>query len=307
MSPKLLWIGLGNMGSGMAKNIAEKAKLDQPLMLYNRTTQKAHDFSQKLPAGKSEVVSSLPEGVSKADIVFICLSNDAVVESTVGEILKGDVAGKLVVDMSTIHPDTTDRIAKAVHDKGAEFVAAPVFGAPPMAESGQLVTVMAGPKAAVDKVRPYFKGVTSKAEIDMADQPYRKALIMKMVGNTFILNMNEQLAESHVFAEKIGLDANVLHDWISTMFPGPYAAYSKRMMTGDYYDREFPAFQVDLARKDAGHALNLAKSVGVRLPNTEIADAHLAQVKKIKGDKGDIAGIYGVVRMEAGLKYENKE
>lgn len=305
MAPRLLWIGLGNMGRGMCKNIVEKAGLDEPLLVYNRTRQRSEELSAQLGTDKTEVVESIREGASKAEIIFITLSKDDVVEAAINEVLESYVTGKLIVECSTIHPDTTERIANAVVAKGAEFVAAPVFGAPAMADAGQLVGVLAGPKSSVDRAKPYFKGVMARAEIDMSDEPYGKALTLKLIGNTFILNMVEQLAEGHVLAEKSGLGTKYLHGWIESMFPGPYEAYSNRMLSGDYYQRDYPLFAVDLARKDAGHAMSLAKASGTRMRVAEVADAHLAEVKEHVGELGDIAGIYGAVRLEAGLTFEN--
>lgn len=66
-----------------------------------------------------------------------------------------------------------------------------------------------------------------------------------------------------------------------------------------------PLFAVDLARKDAGHALTLAKAAGAKLKDVEVADAHLAEVRRHQGPRGDITGIYGAVRQESGLKFEN--
>lgn len=66
-----------------------------------------------------------------------------------------------------------------------------------------------------------------------------------------------------------------------------------------------PLFAVDLARKDARHALNLAEASGTKMKDVEVADNHLAAVQKHMGSRGDIAGIYGAVRQEAGLKFEN--
>lgn len=289
----------------MCKNLIEKGDLDQPLLLFNRTTQRAVDLSKTLPPGKSEVVESLEAGVSKADIIFITLSEDHVVESTVAQAIKSGVKGKLLVDSSTIHPETSERVAKGVVEAGAEFVAAPVFGAPAMADAGQLIGVLAGPKAAVDKARPYYKGVMARAEVDMSDEPYSKASTLKIIGNTFIVNMIEQIAEGHVLAEKSGLGTKYLHDVIGHVFPGTYAAYSTRMLTGDYHKREEPLFAVDLARKDARHAMSLAKAAGTTMHNVETADRHLVGVKEHAGEKGDIAGIYGAVRKEAGLTFEN--
>ena len=64
-------------------------------------------------------------------------------------------------------------------------------------------------------------------------------------------------------------------------------------------------FAVDLARKDVKHALDLARASGAKMKDLEVADGHLADVQKHKGSKGDIAGMYGAVRQEAGLKYDN--
>ena len=107
-----------------------------------------------------------------------------------------------------------------------------------MAESGQLVCVLAGPASDVEKVKPYCKGVMGRAIIDFSDQPQGKATLLKIIGNTFILNMVETLSEGHTLAEKSGLGNDNLHQFIETMFPGPYTAYSGRLMSGDYYKRD---------------------------------------------------------------------
>ena len=65
-----------------------------------------------------------------------------------------------------------------------------------------------------------------------------------------------------------------------------------------------PLFGVNLARKDAKHAMDLAKSSGAKMKDVEVADGHLAEVQKHMGSRGDIAGIYGVVRQEASLAFE---
>jgi 3-hydroxyisobutyrate dehydrogenase-like beta-hydroxyacid dehydrogenase len=145
-----------------------------------------------------------------------------------------------------------------------------------------------------------------RADIDYSNQPAGSATLLKVIGNTFILNMCEVLSEGHVLAEKSGLGTSNLHSFIETMFPGPYTAYSNRMLEGDYYQREEPLFHVDLARKDARHALALAESNGCSMPALKVAEQHLVKVKEHLGEKGDIPSIYGAVRQESGLKFENK-
>ena len=107
-----------------------------------------------------------------------------------------------------------------------------------MADNGQLICVLAGPASAVERVKPYCKGVMGRANIDFSDQPHGKATLLKIIGNTFILNMIESLSEGHTLAEKSGLGSENLHQYIEIMFPGPYTAYSTRMMGGDYHKRD---------------------------------------------------------------------
>lgn len=297
---------MGNMGKGMVKNLVEKGNLDKPLILYNRTRKRSEELAAKLPEGKTEIVDSLEEGIKKADIIFTIVSNDAAVQSVFEDLLKGDVAGKLFVDCSTIHPDTTDQVAKSVTDKGAQFVASPVFGAPPAAEAGQLVFVPAGPKSSIERLRPFMKGVMGRAEIPFEDKPYSHSSKLKLVGNSFILNTVTILGEGFTVAEKTGIGADALQQFVDTLFGGIYSIYADRMVKGTYWKMEEPLFSANNARKDAGHAMNMAKGVGVDLKTVAVADEYLKSVAEYAGgDKGDVAGIYGSARKNAGLKYEN--
>lgn len=116
----------------MCKNIIEKGDLDKPLILFNRTTKRATDLSNTLASGKSEVTSSIGDLVAKADIIFTCVGDDAAINETIDEALKSSAKGKVFVDCSTVHPDTTAALAKKIIEAGSEFVACPVFGAPAM-------------------------------------------------------------------------------------------------------------------------------------------------------------------------------
>jgi 3-hydroxyisobutyrate dehydrogenase-like beta-hydroxyacid dehydrogenase len=184
-------------------------------------------------------------------------------------------------------------------------VACPVFATPAMAEGGWLVCVLAGPKEDVEKVVPYCKGVMGRANIDFSGQPPEKATLLKVIGNTFILSMVETISEGQAVAEKTGLGVDILHQFLEVMLPGPYAAYSNRMKSGDYYKREEPLFAGDLALKVARHTQALANKAGVHMKNVEIASEYLKVVKEHVGGRGDIAGIYGAKGVEAGLKFEN--
>lgn len=113
----------------MCKNLVEKGNLDKPLVIYNRTKQRSDDLAAKISSdvgsGKTKIADNIRDAVTGSDIIFMCLGDDAAVNDTVDTILKEDVGGKLIVDCSTVHPDTTNALEKRITGKGAEFVGMP--------------------------------------------------------------------------------------------------------------------------------------------------------------------------------------
>jgi len=131
-TPQIAWLGLGNIGRGMCTNLVSKGNLSQPLIIYNRTQQRAEDLSAKLGPGKTKVASSIEEAVKSAELIFMCLGDDASVKDTIEIALaiSGGVRGKLFCDCSTVHPDTTNDVAQRITGEGAQFVACPGKSSP---------------------------------------------------------------------------------------------------------------------------------------------------------------------------------
>lgn len=136
----------------MSKNIAKKANLDQPILLFNRSPQRSLDLQAELGPDTADIVDSIVVGVAKADIVFLCVIDDKAAEDTVQEILKSDVRGKLIVNCTTVHPNTSDKLGQIVEAAGADYVASPVVGQQPVAEAGNLLALLSGPKGSVERV-----------------------------------------------------------------------------------------------------------------------------------------------------------
>lgn len=307
--PRIAWIGLGNMGRGMASNILKKSPENTysgPLQLFNRSPARSALFVQKHPEHSITIAESVAAATAAADIIFTCVGDDAAINSIFEAALAADAKGKLFVDCSTIHPDTTAALSAACEKSGARFVACPVFGAPAMADAGQLVSVPAGAPEDVKRVAPFLDGVMGRATLDFSGREPGTATHLKLVGNTFILAMVEAISEGLVLAETTGLGTDAVKQFLTTMFPGPYVAYADRMMSGDYHRREEPLFTAKLARKDAGHALKLAEKGGAQLKGLQVTKQHLEEVIQHMDDKGDIASVYGAVRQESGLKFENE-
>jgi 3-hydroxyisobutyrate dehydrogenase-like beta-hydroxyacid dehydrogenase len=129
MSPQLAYIGLGNIGRGMCANLVAKGNLDKALILYNRTTSRAEALAEKLGRSQTKVAAIVADAVRPADIIFICLSSDAASRQMMKQTILGDetidVARKVFVEVSTLHPDTVNELGAAITAKGAEFVVSP--------------------------------------------------------------------------------------------------------------------------------------------------------------------------------------
>ncbi|KAK6419745.1 hypothetical protein LTR95_017024, partial [Oleoguttula sp. CCFEE 5521] len=82
-NPRIAWLGLGNMGRGMVKNIVEKGKYTAPLGIYNRTTSRSEKLASTLPSDKVKILTSIEDAVSQADIIFACLGDDKAINETI--------------------------------------------------------------------------------------------------------------------------------------------------------------------------------------------------------------------------------
>ncbi|KAK0113512.1 hypothetical protein ONS95_013768 [Cadophora gregata] len=246
--PVLGWIGLGSMGLNMAKNLQKHltASVAPPLNFTNRTLSRGVSLVELggIPC------ATIAELVSKADIIFSSISDDSVLDNIVSKMLAcSSLVGKIIVDTSTVHPDSSVRASKKLTEAGAVFVAAPVFGASPVAEAGQLLFVVAGPRVATEAIAPYLKGVMGREVISLGED-VSKASLMKTSGNFITAGMMEIVAEAHVFAEKTGLGSEAMELLIKENY-GPLAyTISRRLTTGVY----FPAKSRSQHRQNHGPA-----------------------------------------------------
>ncbi|KAI1389943.1 6-phosphogluconate dehydrogenase [Hypoxylon trugodes] len=298
------WIGLGSMGIGMSKNLQKHlSSTSAPPLIYTNRTISRGDPLKAIGAVAAE---SVGEVAKKSDIIFSCVSDDAALRHVADEIVaSGNINGKVYVDCSTVHPDTSVAISKQISESGAEFVAAPVFGASAVAEAGKLIFVTAGPSTATSRIVPYLNGVMGRSVIDMGTE-VSKSSLLKIAGNVCVISFMEVICEAHVFAEKTGLGPAILEKMLGDMFGPIIESYSKRVTTGAYVPEPGgkAGFDVQLAIKDIKHALNSATAAGTSLEVSEIALKHLQKAKSLVSDRPlDSSSIYGAIRTEADLDF----
>ena len=107
----------------MSKNLVQKGKLEKPLILWNRTSSRAHSLSAKI--GHSIVVDTVEDAVRQSDIIWSCFMDTDVVRDIFQKILKCDIKGKLFVECSTINSSFTNELAADIEAAGGEIVAMP--------------------------------------------------------------------------------------------------------------------------------------------------------------------------------------
>ncbi|TVY28031.1 putative oxidoreductase [Lachnellula hyalina] len=311
--PRLGWIGLGSMGLAMATNLQKhlKANSAAPLHFTNRT------LSRGAPLEKlgGVPIASVSEVLKGSDIIFLSLSDDAALQSIVSQILtppSGSLAGKIIVDTTTVHPDTTSSIASTLTEAGALFVAAPVFGASPVAATGQLLFIVAGPQKALDAIKPFLKGVMGRGVIELGEDA-SKASLMKTSGNFITAAMMEMISEAHVFAEKTGLGSENMEMLIKENYGELAYTMSKRLTTGAYCPPkgESPWSDLGLGIKDVGIGISCAEKAGTRLKVGEVALGHLKEASVWAEEEGvgrklDSSSMFGVIRRDAGLEFQTE-
>jgi len=246
---RLGFIGLGNMGHPMAKNL-EKAGF--PLSVYNRSADKAADFS-----AASQVCTDIPKLVAESDIIFTMLSNDDAVHAVYETILQLPIAGKVFVDMSTISQAASVEIGKLLRNEQADFVDAPVAGSTQPAKEGTLIFMVGTSSASLSRVKPYLS-VMGKEVLHLGENG--QGIAAKLCINYYLSILYQGMAETVLFAEKMGINASDMMRIINESASGSGAS---RVKTPLLVNNEFPAaFALDFMLKD----VKLAANAGANFP-----------------------------------------
>lgn len=171
------------MGLGMATNLQRHLSgLGAPPLHYHNRTMSRGQTLQELGGVPCESIASL---VSNSSVIFLSLSDDSALAATLDAIIGAgagnDLSGKIVVDTSTVHPRSSGKAQARLRASGAVFVAAPVFGASPVAAEGRLLFVLAGPEDAVRVISPFLVGVMGRGVIRLGED-VKEASLLKTAG-----------------------------------------------------------------------------------------------------------------------------
>lgn len=274
--PKVAWIGLGIMGSPMAENLI---KAGYSVTGFTLEREKL----DRLTANGGTAAPSIAEAVADADVIITMVPASPQVEAIAyGEdgILAHAKRGALLIDMSSITPQTSIDLAEAAGEKGVRVLDAPVSGGEAGAIEAVLSIMVGGEPADFDQAKPVFD-VLGRTIVLCG--PHGAGQTVK-AANQLIVAVNIQAcAEAVVFLEKSGVDLNAALDVLNGGLAGSTVLTRKK---DNFINRDFaPGFRIDLHHKDMGIVTDAARNVGAALPVGAVV-AQLVASLRAQGDGG---------------------
>lgn len=274
---KLGWIGLGNMGNPMVMNLL---KAGFEVMVFNRTKGKEAPLIQ---AGATAVQRPI-ELMAKCDVIITMLSNDDAVkevfEGTHGLLSKQN-SGKLIINMSTVSPETSRYLAKKCSDQEVQFIDAPVSGSVKPAQDGTLVILVGSTTTNFELAKPIFD-VLGKVAIHVGDAGVASSAKLAI---NYLLGLNLQgLAETVLFAESNGVSKE---DMLQIINAGACGNGITTIKTTSILNDSYPAA---FALKHLVKDLRLAKEAGLDSPLIHpLYESYVTAEKEGLGDQDVMA------------------
>jgi 3-hydroxyisobutyrate dehydrogenase-like beta-hydroxyacid dehydrogenase len=285
------FIGLGLMGGPMAANLA---RAGYPLTVYNRSAAKA----EPLQALGARVASSPKEVAEASEVVITMLSDAAAVEAVLhgeGGLLAGARQGLTLIDMSTVAPSQSRRIAAELEKCGFKMLDAPVMGSTGPAQAGTLEILVGGEEEVFKAQHDLFE-VMGQSAYHLG--PQGSGAQAKLSMNLLVAAQVESLSEALVMAVKAGLDLQQVGQIISASNIASNLIKRKvdTIVSGDFQ----PAFPLKHLHKDLGLMVNTGVEVGVTLPATGVIhQLYNAAMARGHADE-DFAAIYRLLAEMAG-------
>lgn len=282
MKPKVGLIGLGLMGSPMARNLL---KAGFPLTVWNRTRAKAEKLGQE----GARIANSPQEVAADSDVLITIVSDPPALEQVLfgaNGALRALKKGSVLVDSSTVSPALARRIANSCSERGVDFLDAPVTGGTWGAEKGELVFMIGGKKEVLERVEPVLQAVGKRFFLL---GPNGAGQTVKLAMNMILALQVEALAESLELVTRAGVAGERLIEVLQSSMARAQVLDVKAPML---MKRDFtPSFPLRLMHKDMGLAMDLAKELELDLPAGAAAFKAYSSVKAAAKSDVDYAAI----------------
>ncbi|MEV0392337.1 NAD(P)-dependent oxidoreductase [Polymorphospora rubra] len=280
------FLGLGVMGQPMAVNLT---RAGVPVVAWNRTPSRC----EPVAAAGAHIASGPGEVIDRCGTVLLMLADEAAVDAVLGRAEGGlaRLRNRTVVQMGTIAADHSLALSNAIAAVGGTYVEAPVSGSRGPAEAGQLVGMLAGPRPALDRVRPLLDPLCS-AVFECGAVP--SGLVTKFAVNIFLITMVTGLAESFHFAEEYGIDPALLGQILDA---GPMASTVSRTKARKLVENDFDvqAAIADVLKNNRLIA-EAAHARGVAAPLLDVCHALYGETLTLGHGAADMAAVVHAIR-----------
>lgn len=282
-------IGLGNMGTAFAERLLEAG---YPLVVSNRTPERAEALAR---AGAR--VAPSPAGLAEqVDVVLTSLADDEGFESVATAVIDAARPGSVLVDLSTVSPAASSRVAQRAEVASIGYVRAPVSGNPTVVRAGNLSIIVSGADEDVDRVEPVL-GAIGPTLHRVGDG--EQARIVKLALNLMIAGLAQLISEALVLGEAADVPRAALLEVMGSSAVGaPFVKYKTEPLLRDDYSA---TFTTALMEKDIDLALDAAEEAGVELPLTNEMKAHLRAAIEAGHADDDFIVLFQHLRAASGL------
>ena len=300
------WIGMGRMGYPMAERLV---KAGYSVKVWNRTKSKAEPLAEK---GATLVDS--PADLAGVDVLCTMVSTGKDVEALYfgeGGVLTGDKTPGIFIDFSSIGVDHSAQLRDQLSDRGAQFLCSPVSGNGKCVKAGKLSSVVSGPKAVFDTVKPIIETIAAHGVSYVGEGEL--ARFCKIAHNVMLGVVTQNLAEITVLAEKAGVSRYAFLDFMNNSVMGSiFTRYKTNALVNLDWTTTFTPV---LLRKDLDLGLSAARELNVAMPVTattrEALQAHFGAASLQEDPEAylekDFAAMIETVGLASGLTLESEE
>ncbi len=297
---RLGFIGLGNMGQPMARNLI---RAGHDLIVYNRTRSRA----EEIHAEGASVADSPADAARDVEALITMLADDHAVEEVVlGQsktketptVLEALGHEAIHISMSTISAGLSQRLAEAHAMAGQFYIAAPVFGRPDAAAGAKLWIVAAGPHDQIERCRSLFNAMGQGVFV-VGNEP-SLANTIKIAGNFVVASMIETLGEAFALVRKSGAEASQFLEIINALFKSPVYENYGRIIIEERY--EPPGFKLKIGLKDMRLVLQSADTTATPMPLASLIYNHLLSAAAHGQGDIDWAALARIAAENAGLR-----
>ena len=294
----IAFIGTGTMGRPMLANLVRKGFA---VTAYD-VVPGALDAAVKAGANAASSSAAAARG---ADLIVTMLPSSSHVESVYlgnGGVLEGAASGKLCVDMSTIDPAVSRRVAQALQGKGVRFIDAPVSGGVPRATDGTLAIMIGGDARDVEEARPALAAMGANL---IHVGPVGAGEVAKLCNNLIAGVSAVAVSEAFRIAEGFGIDHKILTEVISKSSGNTWVMGAAHpvpgMMPQAPSSRDYePGFMTDLMAKDLGLAVNAARELRIPVLVSPAAQQALRLASSHGLGRKDFTSIYQFLKPSSG-------